>query len=293
MKCHHADVFACALLNAWPMGFYSPATILGDARRHGVAIRPACLRHSAWDCTLEENQGRPRFALRIGLRYIKGLVRTEADRLLAVRGIGEGPLLAEWKARARVSSETWEKLAVSGALEDFGIHRRQALWDVLDSGGPDSLPLDDGIVAEFPQPTALEAVEWDYQAMGHSPQSHITAPFRSHLRRNGYRTAVEVAELEPSGPIRYAGLVTCRQRPGNAKGVLFLTLEDETGMVNVVVWEKVWNRFRRVILTSSFLGVEGKLQKEDSVVHLIADRLWAPEGLPNLAEIARQSHDFH
>ena len=99
--------------------------------------------------------------------------------------------------------------------------------------------------------------------------------------------------FEAPGPVRYAGLVTCRQRPGNAKGVLFLTLEDETGLVNVVVWNTVWEKFRKVILTSSFLGVEGKLQQEDSVVHLIADRLWSPEGLTSFAEVARQSHDFH
>src|SRR6185369_324135 len=128
VKCHYPDVFACALLNAWPMGFYAPATIIGDAKRHGVPLLPADLRHSDWDCTLEERAGTPRFGLRIGLRYIKGLAKAEAENLLAVRHQAPPVSLADWKSRSRASSQTWEKLAVSGALEGFGLHRRNALW---------------------------------------------------------------------------------------------------------------------------------------------------------------------
>lgn len=290
VKHHYPDVFTCALLNAWPMGFYSPATVVGDARRHRVHVLPPDLLHSEWECTLEAEPGWPRFAVRMGLSYIQGLAEADARRVLALRKPQPWGL-SEWKAQAGVSIAVWEKLAVSGALEGFGVHRRSALWQVLDDQGPDPL------VAEAPEqdlvaPTAHEALEWDYASMGLSSTAHFLEPYRAHLRSAGYSAAVEVNHRAASSRVRYAGLVICRQRPGNAKGVLFMTLEDETGLVNAVVWEKVWDRYRTVILTSQLLAMEGKLQVEEGVVHLIVGRLWVPEEFPELIEAPQQSHDF-
>jgi error-prone DNA polymerase len=293
MKGYYPDVFACALLNAWPMGFYSPATIIGDAKRHGVPFLPADLRHSEWDCTLEGRAGPTRFAVRLGLRYIRGLAKADAAQVLAVRDRQTTASLTLWKARSRVGTDVWEKFAVSGALEGFGLHRRDALWHILDGGTADPLALRSGVRGEFLAPTAAETVAWDYASMGASPREHLLRQFRPQLRRSRYADAVSVAAMAGDAPARYAGLVICRQMPSNAKGVLFLTLEDETGLVNVVVWKKVWDRYRSVILTSPFLAVEGTIQSEHGVVHLIAGRFWEPEGLLSPAEVPRQSHDFH
>ena len=293
LKCHHPDAFACALLNAWPMGFYSPMTVLGDAKRHGVPILPVNLHQSEWECTLEATPGFSKLGIRMGLRYIKGLVKNEAQRVLRVRNRQNPMTLTQWKAASRVSTETWEKLAISGALEPFGLHRREALWAILDQEADYPLPLEAGPEPEFAAPTATEAVTWDYRSQGHSPRAHLLQSLRPQLRQRKFRAAAEVAVMDRPQVVSFAGLVICRQRPGNAKGVLFLTLEDETGLVNVVVWTKVWNQFRRVILTSPLLAVEGRIQVEDGVVHLIADQIWAPDGLMDPAEVPRQSHDFH
>jgi error-prone DNA polymerase len=286
-KCHHPDVFACALLNAWPMGFYAPATIVGDARRHHVPLLPVDLTVSDWDCTLED-VGHRFLAVRMGLRYVRGLAKADADRLLGVRNAGGA--LAAWKARARVAPDTWEKLAVAGALAAFGYHRRDALWAVLDTtvAGPLEVPSTD---TTFEAPTAAEALTWDYGSQGLSTQGHLLEKLRPQLRKAGYAAAVEVSSSAAVRPLVYAGLVICRQRPQNAGGVVFLTLEDETGMVNVVVWQKVWDQFRTVVLTAPFLAVSGKIQSEAGVVHLIADRFWVPDGLS--PGEAPASHDFY
>ena len=293
MKCHYPGVFACALLNAWPMGFYAPATIIGDAKRHGVPILAADVRHSDWDCTLEERAGPSRFGLRIGLRYIKGLVKAEAQKILAVRDQRSSLSLSEWKNLSRATSKTWEQLAISGALEGFGLHRRNALWHVLDQGTLDPLALKTAARQDFTTPSAGENILWDYQTMDHSPRAHILDQFRPQLRQAQYAAAADVATMEAAHIARYAGIVICRQRPGTAKGVMFLTLEDETGIVNVVAWQKTWERFRKILLTSSFLGVEGPIQREEGVVHLIAERFWDPEGFLEPSEVPQLSHDFH
>lgn len=292
-KCHYPDVFACALLNAWPMGFYAPATIVGDAKRHRVAVLPADLRFSDWDCTLEDRPGWPRCSVRLGLRYIKGLRKAEAESILALRRTSPGLSLADWKTRAGATAETWEKLAVCGALEGFGLHRRAALWDVLDPGTLDTLGYGGAKETEFDSPTTAETIQWDYTSMGLSTQAHLLERFRPLLHQARYKSAVEVNSLGQPQVVRYAGLVICRQRPGTAKGVLFLTLEDETGTVNAVVWQKTWERYRKVILTSQFLAMEGRLQQEDGVTHLITDRFWVPEGYLAPAEVPQMSHDFH
>jgi error-prone DNA polymerase len=183
-------------------------------------------------------------------------------------------------------------LAVSGALEGFGVHRRNALWDVLDPGGGDPLGWQSP-GQDFAGLSAGERVGWDYQSMGLSPQAHLLEGVRLRLRKAGYAAASEVSLLEPECRVEYAGLVICRQSPSTAKGVMFLTLEDETGIVNLVVWKGVWTRFRKVILTSGFLGVSGIIQSEEGVVHVVADRFWSPEGLVEPGTVPIQAHDFH
>ena len=293
VKHHWPDVFSCALLNAWPMGFYSPATIVGDARRHGVLVLPPDVRFSQWDCTLEPHPGTDRRALRVGLRYVRGLARSDADRILGVRSPNPFPPLEVWKARARARTDAWEKLALGGALEGLGVGRRRGLWEILDRVGTDPLEFGSPEGPALTEPEPQERVFWDYETLGMSPGTHLLQGLRPALLRAGYRAAVEVVALESALLVRYAGLVICRQRPGTAKGVLFLTLEDETGLVNAVVWQAVWERYRRVILTSDFLAVEGKIQTEEGVVHVVADRFWVPEGLLAPGTVPAQSHDFH
>lgn len=291
IKCHYPDVFACALLNAWPMGFYHPATILADAKRHGVPLLPVDLRHSDWDCTLEQRPGVSCRGLRIGLRYIQGLAKADAEGLIALRMANPPLTLQDWKRQGMVSSEAWEKLALSGALAGFGLHRRNSLWSVLDSAEP--APLDPPRSSRpFSPPTRGQALRWDYEATGFSPAAHFLEPHRPRLRRERCQTAVEVSQSPGHQIVRHIGLVICRQMPGTARGVLFLTLEDETGVVNVVVWKTVGSRHRTEILTSSLLGVEGEVQSKDGVVHVIAQNFWVPQGILEPGDRLRGHHDF-
>ncbi len=289
LKFHHHDVFTCALLNAWPMGFYTPSSLVIDAKRHGVPVLPVDVLASAWDCTLE-NTGQPLLAVRLGLRYITGLSRPEAERLLAVRQGAAS--IDELRQRVRLSSRTWELLSVSGALESLGVGRRQALWETADRAMPapiDGAPFD----ARLDALAAAETIVWDYEATGMSPRGHLLEEHRPELEKSGYRPAALVSRSRKGFELRYAGLVICRQRPDTANGVLFMTLEDETGTVNVVVWNRVWEQYRTVILVNRFLGVRGKVQAEKGVVHLVADEIWHPEGVFPPGRLPVVSYDFH
>jgi error-prone DNA polymerase len=289
LKFHHHDVFTCALLNAWPMGFYSPGSIVADARRHDVPVLPIDARASLWDCTLEDTGG-PLLAVRMGLRYIAGLARSEAERLLAVRNAAAD--LDDLKRRARLSSRTWELLSVSGALEPYGADRREAIWRTSDRAPAAAIDAEP-YVPSLERLTWAETIVWDYEATGHSPRGHLLEEHRDLLDREGYRPASVVARARPGTALSYAGLVICRQRPSTASGVLFMTLEDESGVVNAVVWDRVWKEYRSVILTNAFLAVSGKIQSEDGVVHLIAERFWVPEGVFAPGRVPVVSHDFH
>lgn len=293
LKCHWPAEFTCALLNAQPMGFYSPATIIEDAKRHNIEIRPVSVIHSSWDCTLEpldegkQFQGgdsfevatRPRFAVRMGLRFVKGLGRSHWERILGARSKANFSSLEDFVQRCGLDREALSSLAQAGALEALQQGRRNALWGVLGA-----LRKPRGSLAARhcePQPffaplTAWETVMWDYRTQEHSPMAHPIAMVREELRRMGFPTAREITGMSQGTKVRYAGLVICRQRPGTARGVTFLTLEDETGFVNVVVWPNLYVKHMPLVKTAPLLGVSGVLEVQGEVVNLVARDLWTP-----------------
>jgi error-prone DNA polymerase len=295
LKCHYPVEFACALLNAQPMGFYAPATIVEDAKRHHVAVRSIDVRASDWQCTLESSAENPGgFAVRMGLRYVKGLEEDEWRRLAEARRAAQFSSLEDFVRRARLNEETLSVLAESGAFEGFNIDRRSALWNVrrLVHDRKDSLSLPRH---ENPHPfeslNAFEEVGWDYRTTAHSPRRHPLEPMRGMLAAQGLPDARTIATMPNGKKTDYAGLVICRQRPGTAGGVVFMTLEDETGFVNVVVWESVFQRYAVLAKTVSFLGITGMLQVEDGVVHLVAEKFWQPQ--VKLKPSGAPSRDFH
>ena len=298
LKHHYPDVFAAALLNAWPMGFYAPATIVDDARRHGVTMLPVDVTRSAWDCTLEPAPpgaaGRCRHAVRMGLRYVQGLGEERGAALVTARAARPFTSVAELVERLpHLPRDTLLRLAESGAFNALDLERagaaerhrdrrRGSLWQVL--GAARRRGRHAPLALDVPQPEPafnpldrFAAIAWDYTATGHSTRGHPLAPLRRRLAARSLPSAGQVAAMEHGRQVSYAGLVICRQRPGTAAGVVFMTLEDETGFVNLVVWSKVFERFRSTILTASFLGVSGTIQSQHNVVHIIAARFWAME----------------
>jgi error-prone DNA polymerase len=280
LKCHYHAEYTCALLNAQPMGFYAPATIVEDAKRHKVIVRPIDVQVSDWDCTLEaclESVGG--FAVRMGLRYVKGLGERELQRIAQASGVKKFDSLPDFVRRTALDQGSLNSLAEAGAFDSFGVGRRSALWDVLHLVQTQKEAL--ALSARDRKPgfaslTDSEEVLWDYRRTSHSVRRHPLEPMRPALASRGLPDAQTVASMKNGEKIRYAGLVICRQRPGTAKGVVFMTLEDETGFVNIVIWESVFQRYAVLARTVSFLGISGKLQAEDGVVHLVAERLWEP-----------------
>ena len=293
LKCHYPAEFTCALLNAQPMGFYSPATIIEDAKRHGVEVRPASVLASDWDCTLEALNDPRGFAVRIGLRYLKGMGRADFDRIEASRQAASFSSVEDLAGRTGLDQGALATLAEAGTMEALAPPRREALWQVLGAARERRGPLPMGeqeLPVDFRQLSAFQTVLWDYRTQGHSARSHPLAAVREELRSLGLPTAKEVIAARNGRRMQYAGLVICRQQPGTAKGVTFLTLEDETGFVNVVVWQQVYAKHTALLRTATFLGVTGTMQVEGEVVHLVARTLWTPE--VRLHGAHAQSRDF-
>ncbi len=308
LRCHYPDVFTCSLLNAQPMGFYTPATIVDDAVRHGVEVRPVDVTASDWDCTLESASVRDReatplrgmhrpsrFAVRMGLRYVKSLSE-ERDwrRIAAARAKRPFESLADFSRRTRLDDRVLRRLAEAGAFAPFEGRRRAALWAAQGLGPASEIPLPvapDEPLPDFDPLDDFQAIDWDYRFSAHSTRGHPLAPLRDALAAQKLPDAHTVAGMPDGRRVRYAGLVICRQRPGTASGVTFMTLEDETGFVNVVIWKQVFEDHAVLARTASFLGVTGKLQSESGVVHVVADALWAPE-IPSRPPTAG-SRDFH
>jgi error-prone DNA polymerase len=318
MKCRYPDVFAAALINAQPMGFYAPAQIVRDAREHGVAVRPADINASDWDCTLERCDPPPPTlarqagdagarlhprhlemagdirgdrALRLGLRLVKGLGEAEGRQLVARRGAGYDSVRDAW-LRGGLSPAALEHLAEADAFAGLGLSRREAIWAVRGlerAGDKDSLPLfaasrqpelePDAHLP--PLPPGAEVIE-DYRALSLSLKGHPAGFLRGELAARGMTPACRLPAIAPGREISVAGLVLVRQRPGSAKGVVFLTLEDETGIANVIIWPKVFEVHRPLVLGARFLGVTGVLQSEAGVIHVVA------RGLSDLTRLTRQ-----
>jgi error-prone DNA polymerase len=295
LKCHYPAEFACALLNAQPMGFYAPATIVEDTKRHGVVVRPIDVQRSEWDCSLESSlESAGRFAVRMGLRYVKGTGERDWEIISLARRTAPFESLDDFVRRAPLNEDILGALAEAGAFDSLGVDRRQALWNLrrLARARGESLSL----TAREHNPafdplTPFEEVGWDYRTSSHSARRHPLTPLRGALAARGLPDARSVAKMTNGARVDYAGLVICRQRPGTAGGVVFMTLEDETGFVNAVIWESVFQRYALLAKTVSFLGITGKLQVEDGVVHLVAERLWKPD--LSQRPSAPPSRDFH
>ncbi len=304
LKYHYPAAFACALLNSQPMGFYAPAQIVRDARDHGVVVHPPDVNHSDWDCTLEGA------ALRLGLRQIKGVGETDIDVLVKMRQVQtDGFTAIAQMGRTGIGRNLLERLARADAFNSLGLDRRAALWNVRALEDIPPLPLltgDGNGPAAEKTPTQLplmplgEQVIDDYRTMRLSLKAHPLALLRDQLTEDGYGACEQLAKTPDGAAIQVAGLVITRQRPGSAKGVMFVTLEDETGVANLVVWQKVFEAHRSAALGASLMGVQGHLQREGQVIHVVAntitDESWRLARLDtsgSAASLNLTSRDFH
>jgi error-prone DNA polymerase len=294
-KCHHPAAFLAALLNSQPMGFYSPSQLIQDARRHGVEVRSADVSLSQWDCTMEGD------AVRLGLRMVKGLgagagKRIAASATHATHAPHAAP--ADLARRAGLDARELKALAAAGARRSLAGHRRNARWAA--AGVEKGTPL---LPPEISQETRVgfapasegEDIVADYASLGFTLGRHPLALLRDPLRKLGVMTAGELNASRAGRRVRAAGLVTCRQHPDTKSGVVFVTIEDESGSANVVVWKDVFKHYRRDLLGARLLGVEGVIETEGSVVHLIARRFadYTPLLARLLGRLEVASHDFH
>jgi len=297
LKCYEPAAFACALLNSQPMGFYAPAQLVRDARAHGVEVRPVDVTVSVWDATLERRaDGEP--ALRLGLRLVKSLSQAGAARLVAARAAQPFASVPDLATRAALDRGDLEALAAAAALVSLSGNRHLAFWEVAARERPMPLGFAPGRRADLEEgrpllaaPTEGESIAADYASLGLTLGRHPLALLRERLAAAALVTASELAGARNGAAVRTAGIVLMRQRPATASGVTFLTLEDESGQVNVIVWERVGRAQRRALLESRLLEVHGELQQQDGVTHLIARRLIDRSAL--LGELLTRSRDFH
>jgi error-prone DNA polymerase len=293
LKRFEPAAFACALINSQPMGFYAPSQIIQDARRHGVQVHPPDVGYSDYDCSLEPGQGGEP-SIRLGLRLIGSLSRAGAERIVAARARGEWHDVTDLAERAELNRGDLGALASSGALAGIAGHRHRARWDVAGieaprplfgrGAGPEALPL-------LRRPGEGQDIVADYRSLGLTLGRHPMALLRDRLARERICAADTLWEIENGRRVRYAGLVINRQRPGSAKGVTFVTLEDETGHANVIVWRKVAEAQRRALLGSRLMEVTGRIQREGDVLHVVAERLRDRSTL--LGRLMVRSRDFH
>ncbi|UZE32721.1 error-prone DNA polymerase [Pseudomonas sp. B21-059] len=303
LKCHEPAAFACALINSWPMGFYSPDQILQDARRHGLQILPVDVSASDWDCSLEPLPAQPgraekglsgQPAVRLGLRMIKGFRQEDGRCIESARQQRAFVDIADLAERARLDVRAQELLADAGALRALAGDRYRARWEVAgvekQLGLFAELPRQEEAPVSLPRPSVGEDLQADYHSLGTTLGPHPLALLRAQLKARRCRSSRELLEVEHGRSVSVAGLVTGRQRPGTASGVTFVTLEDEFGNVNVVVWRDLAERQRRILVGSQLLKVDGTLETVGEVRHLIAGRL--TDLSPLLDGISVRSRDF-
>ena len=286
MKCWHPDVFCAALLNAQPMGFYAPAQIVRDARDHGVEVRPVCVNRSRWDCTLEPADA-GRFAVRLGMRMVHGLANADAAHLIAGRADTPFTGIDDVWRRSKAPIASLVRLAEADTFRPaLALARREALW-AIKALRDEPLPLFEAAAAraqatvpEIDEPavalkamTAGREVVEDYRHVGLTLRKHPLAFLRRDLAQQKVITCAEATTARDGQSVTVAGLVLVRQKPGSAKGVMFITIEDETGIANLVIWPALFETQRRVILSAGMLAVDGRIQREGEVVHIVAGRL--------------------
>ncbi|NTZ61711.1 DNA polymerase III subunit alpha [Agrobacterium tumefaciens] len=309
LKCHHPDIFCTALLNSQPMGFYAPAQIVRDARDHGVEVRPVCVNNSRFDCTLEPTgkknaNGKERYAVRLGLRMVKGLSNDHAAKIVACRQDRDFVSVDDLWRRAGVPAAALVCLAEADAfLPSLSLSRREALW-AIKALRDEPLPLfaaaasrENAVVDELSEPSVAlrpmteggEVVQ-DYGHVGLTLREHPMSFLRRDLSRRRIVSCAEAVRVRDGTWLETAGLVLVRQRPGSAKGVIFMTLEDETGIANAVLWVKTFEKYRRVVLSAGMVGIYGKIQREGEVVHLVAHRL--TDLSEALASVGERNHPF-
>ena len=285
MKCHHPDVFCASLLNSQPMGFYAPAQVVRDARDHGVEIQPICVNASRWDCTLQVPSRGQYLAVRLGLRMVKGLSNDHAAQLVAHRGETPYRSIHELWRRAAVPAAALQRLAEADAFRSLTTDRRGAMWEIkgLDD---DPLPLfaaADGLQGPMPeiieQPVLLplmragaEVVE-DYRSAGLSLRAHPVSFLRPTLEARRMVRCGDLGTIRDGARVVVPGIVLVRQKPGSAKGVMFITIEDETGVANLILWPDRFEKQRRLVLSAGMIACHGKVQREGDVIHVVTDRL--------------------
>ena len=293
LKCHHPAVFTAALLNSQPLGFYAPAQLVAEARRQGVQVRPVAVNASDWDCTLERSDDGS-LALRLGWRMIRGFKLSTATQIMEMRRAGPFTSQADFARRTGLGRTELSLLAKSDAFRSLETERRPALWAAMPSR--EAAPLfaesdDEQPCTALPDMTPAQEVVADYQTAGLSLRAHPLSFLRANLNEYRVTPAVDLLHVEPERRYRVAGLVLLRQRPSTAKGITFMTLEDETGTANLVVHVAVWERFRPIARQASAMIAHGILQRQHGVIHLVVDRM---DDLTNLlGQIANRSRDFH
>jgi error-prone DNA polymerase len=297
LKVHYLAAFTCGLLNNQPMGFYSPAVLIKDAQRHGLRVRSIDVQRSFWLCTLEaEPDGS--LSLRIGLNYVKGLRQCSAEALLAARIHGPFATVDQLAARVpELNRKELVALASVGALNplDQVEHRRDALWQVEQAGRPvgpllrSAGPLQAAASSPLQRMTTDERVSADFAGTGLTTGPHPMAWQRARLRQKGILSATELENCESNRAVRIAGCVIARQRPGTAKGFVFLSVEDETGIANVIITPDIFEQNRLIVTRSRFLEIQGKLQNQDGVIHVKAQLITPME----ITSADIRSHDFH
>jgi error-prone DNA polymerase len=301
LKCHYLAAFTTAMLNNQPMGFYQPATLVKDAQRHGLKVKPIDALLSDWECTIENVPDG--FAMRVGMRYVRGLRETVAREIMRERKLSEFESIDDLKRRIpEIQKGELAALAAIGALNSLpgkkGFHRRDALWQVERAArrpGPlleNQNIAEDANVAEnspLPSMTATERLVADFQGTGMTVGPHPMAYYRKELKQRKVRTAAEITTLPHGTHVRIAGAVIARQRPGTAKGFVFLSLEDETGIANAIVTPQLFDRDHSALVHHPFLLIEGQLQNQENVISVKAERIEPIEMTP--ANVA--SHDFH
>jgi error-prone DNA polymerase len=292
LKCHEPAAFVCALLNSQPMGFYAPAQLIRSAREHGVAVEPVDVNRSEWDSSLEADaNGKP--AIRLGMRIVKGLSSRCGERILRARADGGFSAVDDLAQRGRCSAKDIGALAAAGALKRLAGNRHRARWEVAGIERP--LPLLAGLreaegIPMLRPPGEAEDIAADYRHTGLSLGRHPLALLRGSLNDRGAASARAVQQRPAGERVYAAGLVITRQRPSSGAGVVFVTIEDETGYLNLIVWRRLAEEQRRVLLGAVLLGVEGRVQREGEVLHVIAERLHDHSDM--LGGFAVRSRDF-